>query len=176
MMKNQRNGVDHDECPLKNGSWHDGWTCSVLSDVLGQRPVELFFQDNITTELNPQWTEFVSNLNFSTCSPTFVHWADMLPWMAAGFSTFLGKLWWSLDAIKKIKFKKVTQWNLHYIITPTENKEKKTKQMYCDSSWIIKIQLIIFIEWKRNLINNHKYVKILSLNVYWWVILQNHDH
>lgn len=84
-------------------------------DFFDQKPEDLIDSNKD----NP--AKFISKLNYSNWSKYFVHGADMLPWLVAGFKNFLENNNLSLNTIQKIRFKKKVTGNVEYSIFTTKN-------------------------------------------------------
>lgn len=85
---------------------------------------DFFVQDPIVEEMPEavQGNMFMSYLNYSTwAGRSFMHGADMLPWLYAWLENFLMKQWRSLQSIQKMKFKRITRTDLIYHVSSNKN-------------------------------------------------------
>lgn len=112
-------------CVIDLNSWprFGGDSTNDLAKLLfgDRRPRQDFFhQNDIVEETDDSinGNKFINYLNYSTRSGrSFMHGADMLPWIYEWLSNFLQKHWSSLKNVKKIRFKKPTRGDLVYTIS-----------------------------------------------------------
>jgi hypothetical protein len=71
---------------------------------------------------------FASFLDYSEWSKSFMHWADMFPWMVEWFSNYLSERGLRLWVLKRVRFKEKTKGDLIYVIMDKKDEisEKKS--------------------------------------------------
>ncbi len=133
-MKTHKVNIENIKTKIPNSSMVEESCSSAIYWMLNKHvpkgSIDIFSQENMMTESNDEGTEFNTHLHCgprNTPSRPTRHWADMLPWMIAGFKNFLEKKWLGWWEIQNIKFAKKTYGDLAYAITDHEDKNRQNE-------------------------------------------------